>query len=75
MYNALQNTLLVMTKVDITLSAIVLVLDLKKRNMLNWLIIFIIVFMVQALLLVILLNTPLDFLILIQNGQSNVTGK
>ena len=24
---------------------------------------------------VILLNTPLDFLILIQNGQSNVTGK
>lgn len=29
--------------------------------------------MVQALLLVILLNTPLDFLILIQNGQSNVT--
>lgn len=33
------------------------------------------IFMVQALLLVILLNTPLDFLILIQNGQSNVTGK
>ena len=29
--------------------------------------------MVQVLLLVILLNTPLDFLILIQNGQSSVT--
>lgn len=36
------------------------------------LIIFILMSMVQVLLLVILLNTPLDFLILIQNGQNKL---
>lgn len=68
-----QNTLLVMTKVDITLSPQLTAFRFEEEKYAE--LAYHIYNSVYGILLVILLNTPLDFLILIQNGQSSVTGK